>query len=69
MGCGYPHPRVIKLTDTAGAGGSGYHIENCGYPRVNNSNCATGAGKYLQNEGTRTTRFFSMNNVDISGSN
>ena len=66
------YPRVIKLIDIAGAGGSGYHIENCGYPRVNNSNCAAGAGKYLWNEGTRTTRItriFAMNYVDLSGSN
>ena len=68
--CGYP--RVIKLSNNAGAGGSGYHIENCGYPRVNNSNCAAGADKYMCNEGTRTTRItriFAMNNVDLSGSN
>ena len=61
------YPRVIKLTSTAGTGGSGYHIENGGYPRVNNSNCAAGAGKYLWNEGTRIIRIFAMNNAaDLS---
>ena len=60
-----------KLTGTAGTGGGGYHIEIGGYPRVDNSNCAVGAGKYLWNKGTRTTRItriFAMNNADLSGS-
>ena len=55
------YPRVIKLTGTAGTGGSGYHIENGGYPRVNN--CGTKVPHT-----TRITRIFAMNNADLSGS-